>query len=81
MTIPPPCLFSFLIFHILRPVGLLFLSQDTVNAFSDFLCFLYFLFQCKIPLIEFFLSAVSLVYSSFHAFVGIVVLPFITPLR
>ena len=52
MTISPPCLFSFLILHILRPVGLLFLPQDTVNALSDFLRFFYFLFQCKIPLIE-----------------------------
>ncbi len=50
MTISPPCLFSFLILHILRPVGLLFLPQDTVNALSDFLRFFYFLFQCKIPL-------------------------------
>ena len=51
MTIPPPCLLSL---HILRPAGLspLFLPQDTINALSDFLCFFYFLFQCKIPLIE-----------------------------
>ena len=52
MTIPPPCLLSL---HILFSAGLLlplFLPQDTVNAFSDFLRFFHFLFQCKIPLIE-----------------------------
>ena len=54
LTISPPCLLSL---HILLSVGLLFslfLPQDTVNALSDFLCFFHFLFQCKIPLIEFF---------------------------
>ena len=52
MTIPPPCLLPL---HILFSVGLLFplfLPQDTVNAFSDYLRFFYFLFQYKIPLIE-----------------------------
>ena len=52
LTIPPPYLLSL---HILRPAGLLlplFLTQDTVNALSDFLGFFHFLFQRKIPLVE-----------------------------
>ena len=54
VTIPPLCPLSL---HILFSAWLLFplfLPQDTVNALSDFLRFFHFLFQCKIPLIEFF---------------------------